>query len=64
MLMTKFDEWRAEHTENSEANEDNFSIFFQYTSFDLTFVEMLVDLAYQVYELQIVVDGLIEDSEE
>lgn len=67
MLMPAFKKWRIDPNNKSslgdEDSEDNFSIFFQHHCFGKNFMDMLSDLAYQVYELQVVVDGLIEDME-
>lgn len=47
----------------SEDSPDNFSIFYQYYCVGKGFMEMLADLAYEVYELQVCMEGILEDLE-
>lgn len=65
MLMDEYVEWKSE--QKSELlgwdEEDQFSVFYQHRCFGKTFVEMLHALAYEVYELQVCVEGLIEDND-
>lgn len=67
MLMEEFKKWRTNPNNLSpyadEDSEDNFSIFYQHHCVGKGFMLMLCDLAYQVYELQEIVEGLIEDLE-
>jgi len=65
MLMDEFNSWRLDPNNGSslgeENSENNFSIFYQQYSVGKGFMTMLSVLAHQVYELQVVVEGLIED---
>ena len=67
MLMERFNEWRYQQDNvNVFRNEkifDNFSIFYQEDCIGKGFMEILCDLAYQIYELQTCVEGLLEDNE-
>ena len=68
MLMEEFEKWRVD-TENKSIFQDqndatNFSIFFyELTSF-MTFKEILEELAWQIYELQVCMEGVLEDGQE
>ena len=66
-MMEAFEEWRKQPDNHSpygdEDSEENFSIFYQHLCFGKGFVAMLADLAYQVYELQVCMEGVIEDME-
>lgn len=65
MLMNEYDEWRSEQSADlQEIDEDNFSIFFQQRSFGKTFVEMMALLAYEIYELQVCMEGVVEDMDQ
>ena len=66
MLMESLEKWRKSREPmlfRSDIDEDSFSIFFQEHSAGKTFMQMLNDLAMDVYELQVCVDGLLEDLE-
>ena len=63
MLMQKFEEWKiAKDLIGCEIDEDLFSVFYQEISAGKTFMEMLCLLAYQMYEVQICMEGLIEET--
>ena len=69
--MEEFKKWRH-NPENisslkDEDSEDNFDIFYQYYTLDKqlgSFQAVITDLAYQIYELQVCVEGLIQDQEQ
>lgn len=65
MLMDSFNKWRLDKNNGSalgaEESEDNFSIFYQQDRFTKTPYEIQCDLAYQIYQLQVCVEGLIEE---
>jgi hypothetical protein len=64
--MEDFHKWLLEDNKSclgSEVSKDNFSIFYQNHTFGQNFAEMLHNLAYQVYELQVCMEGMIEDHE-
>jgi hypothetical protein len=62
MLMDALTKWKCKKDMfGCEIDEDLFSIFYQEYSCGKSFCEMFCDLAYQIYELQVCVDGLLED---
>lgn len=67
MLMDEFKKWRYLPDNLSslgtEDSEDNFGIFYQYYTQQQSFFDMLTKLAHQIYELQVCVEGLIQDQE-
>lgn len=66
MLIEAVEKWRKKQTPpmfKSDIDEDIFSIFFQEHCVGKSFMIMLTELAYEVYELQVCVDGLLEDNE-
>lgn len=63
MLMEDFKKWRYNNGSCLEDTIDNFNIFYQQCCLGKSFVEMLADLAYQIHDLQVCVEGLIEDQE-
>lgn len=67
MLMDEFKDWRYRSDNHSslgsEESPENFSIFYQHYSCGKNFMEMLYDLAYQIYELQTCMEGLIEEKD-
>lgn len=68
MMMEEYKAWLANPDNKSslgdEDSPDNFSIFFQHHCVGKGFMVMLADLAYQIYELQVIVEGLIEDQDQ
>jgi hypothetical protein len=72
MLMQEFEEWREENEiqyeilskDPSQKEYNLFSIFYQNRSFGENFSEMCMNLAFDIYNLQVCVEGLIEDMEE
>ena len=64
MLMESLERWVKEQNPPlsiRDLDEDTFSIFYQEFSAGKTFVEMLCLLAYETYELQVCMDGILED---
>lgn len=59
MLLEKFTKFCGEKKEP----EDNFHTFYQQESLGKSFTEMMADLGWQIYQLQVCIDGLIEDQE-
>ena len=66
MLLENLEKW-CQHQNPpipmEEVNEDVFSVFYQEHSVGKGFVMMLSDLAYEVFQLQVCIEGLIEDNE-
>jgi hypothetical protein len=66
MLMDEFKTWRYRSDNHSalgsEESPDNFSIFYQEYTVGKNFMEMLNDLAYQIYELQTCMEGILEEG--
>ena len=66
MLMEAVEKWRKKQAPpmfKSDIDEGIFSIFFQEHCVGKSFMVMLTELAYEIYELQVCVDGLLEDNE-
>lgn len=67
MMLEAYQKWLKDPNNNSslgsEDSADNFSIFYQHHCVGKGWFEMLADLAYQVYELQVCIDGILEDLE-
>jgi hypothetical protein len=64
MLMEELNSWKIKNNMfGCEVDEDCFSIFYQEQSCGKTFFEMLYLLAYQIYQLQECVEGLLEDQD-
>ena len=65
MMQTQFTRWRLKNKRCSLCNdtEDNFSIFFHEQFVDKDLMEIMSDMAYQIYQMQVCIDGLIEDQE-
>lgn len=66
MLMEDIEKWRKKQAPpmfKSDIDEDIFSVFFQEHSVGKGFMQMISELAYEIYELQVCVDGLLEDNE-
>ncbi len=65
MLMIEYNKF----IENGRAknlpydDEDMFIFFFNHQNANKNAAEVIVNLAYQIYQLQVCVDGLIEDLE-
>lgn len=67
MLMDEFKKWRINPDNKSslgdQDSQENFDIFCQYYTQQHTFFDMFTNLAYQIYELQVCVEGLLEDQQ-
>ena len=65
MLMEDFNAWiyKKNHPFLSDNIKDNFEIFYQENQFGKTFFDMLAELAYQIYEMQECIEGIIEDMD-
>jgi len=65
MLMDEFNNWRLDPNNKSslgdEDSEENFFIFYRHYCRSQGIYGMLSILAHQVYELQVCIEGLIED---
>ena len=63
--MQQYKKWNELQEANDRYDEeyDNFSIFYQENEAGKTFFEMLCDLAYGQLQLQICVEGILEDLE-
>lgn len=64
MLMERLEKWKCDKGMfGCEVDEDIFGIFVQESFVGKSWVEMFAALAYEVYELQVCMEGLIEDME-
>lgn len=64
MLMDEFFKWKKYSAIDCKHSEEElFSLFFQEHEAGHTFFQMICNLAYEIMELQVCVEGLIEDSE-
>lgn len=64
MITDQLDAWKVKKEMfGCEIDEDLFSIFFQEQYIGKSFMEIMCDLAYAIHELEVCVDGLIEDVE-
>ena len=64
MLMEALDKWKCDKNMfGCEIDEDLFGIFVQEYFVGKSWVEMFAALAYQTYELQVCMEGLLEDVE-
>ena len=64
MIFEELEKWRLKQSPCillNEIDEDNFSSFYQEQNCGKTFFEMMSALAYEIYELQVCVDGLIQE---
>lgn len=64
MLMEEFSKWCNENDVDPD-NDRNFADFFhmKYKSIDLAIWPIMVSLAREIHDLQVCMEGLIEDSE-
>ncbi len=64
MFIESFDRWRWDPDNKSilgtEESQDNFDIYYMHYTYGMNYMTMFADLAYQIYELQVCVEGLIE----
>ena len=60
MLMTDFEEWIKE--ENLYTEREVFEEFFNHWADGMTMKDIFQELAWQIYNLQSCVEGLIEDT--
>lgn len=64
MLMEKLNRWKCEQgIFGCEMDQNLFGHFVQETFACQSWLEMFATLAYEIYELQVCVEGLIEDQE-
>lgn len=68
MLMHDFEDWGASYADlnpDCELKEDElFEIFYQQHHVGKGFMLMMCELAFEIYQLQVCVEGLLEDIEE
>jgi len=65
MLMEEFEEWIEDEEIGElmpEDDKDNFSLFYQRYCTGKMLPEILCAIAYEVYHLQVCIEGLIEDQ--
>jgi hypothetical protein len=48
---------------NEDVDEDMFGVFYAEQAVGKSFIELMADLAFQTYELQLCVEGLLEDQD-
>ncbi len=63
LLLEKFTKWKEKNGPTLNDEEDDFSIFFQEDAVGKSFMEHICDVSYQIYLLQVCVEGLLEDKE-
>lgn len=64
MFMDQFEKWdKVDGSKHDYEMEDRFSIFYQQQMAGKSFFEMLYELAYQMYEMQVCIEGLLEDQD-
>lgn len=59
-MMEKYEEW----LDSQDYDKNNFMFFYKETCITDDWKEVMANLAYEIFQLQICVDGLIEDMEE
>jgi hypothetical protein len=59
MLIEDF----LKYCENKPGSQEEFDVFFQEHCFGKTFFEMIAMIGWEVYQLQMCMEGLIEDQE-
>jgi len=68
MLMEDFEEWaeryRDLHPECKMKENLLFEIFYQQHSVGKSFMELLAESAFELYQAQVCIEGLLEDIEE
>lgn len=65
MLMIEFDTWRSQQRpDHQESDEDSFETFYEHNYFRKSTVEILKKLAYEIYELQVCMEGVLEELED
>ncbi len=65
MLLDEFNKWCLTSECKSlpyKETEDLFDVFYQHQTMGKTFFEMVKDLAFEIYQLQVCVEGLIEEQ--
>lgn len=65
MLLEDFEKWRISKNNHSilqdENSEENFGIFFQHYTVGKGWFEMVADLGWQIHQLQVCVENLLEE---
>lgn len=62
MFLEQVEKWKCKTgIFGCEMDEDYFDVFYQENSIGKNFMSLLAELGYQIYELQICIEGLIED---
>lgn len=62
MLMEEFQKWKESKECVYDDDRDKFDIFYQHKYACKPFVEIMADLAYQIYHIQVCIEGLVEDA--
>jgi hypothetical protein len=63
MLMQELDEWKIENDlVGCEIDETLFNSFMKDTHLENSLRDVISCLAYQIYELQVCVEGMLEDE--
>jgi hypothetical protein len=63
MFMQEFEKWRLNHSVfEDEIDQDVFEEFFQDYFCGQSIMEVLAELAFQIYEAQICIEGLLEEN--
>lgn len=65
MILEDYQMWKQKHNYLFYNDDDvnNFYIFFQTVSKEKELREILLELAYEIYELQLCMDGILDDQE-
>lgn len=61
MIMTQFQAWLAKNADLDPCQEA-FSMFYNELNRETGWYEMLAELAFQIYHLQICVEGLLQEG--
>ena len=64
ILMEDYNKWKRTKFEGIDEDRDEFSIFYQERSEGQNFIQMLSDIAYELYMIQEVVEGILADIDQ
>jgi len=62
MLMEDFKQWQKNSRVHHE-DQETFEIFLEEYTFGKGFAELINDLAWQLYEMQVIIEGFLEDQD-
>lgn len=64
ILMEEYNKWKRNKFEGVNEDRDEFSIFYQQHASGQNFIQMLSDIAYELYMIQEVVEGILGDIDQ